>query len=467
MNKQQKRKITHILLPIVCSLVCIALCCTAYLLFFSPKITFKENPAKLEIHDTFENTQFVSDLRRLTWKEIKVKGSINTNKLGTYTLTYKAKNHSFDLKVQVKDTKKPIVEAQEQSISLESKPTPASFIKHIEDATKTKVSFQENYVFDKLGDKKIFLVVEDEGKNITKVETIAHVLPKDITAPVLQVHDFEIVQGGEIDVLSGVSANDDRDGNVEVQVDTADFDKNIPGTYAITYRAVDKAGNEASATATIRVLQPVSPGDKVIYLTIDDGPSANTPKILEILNRYNVKATFFVTGQFPGYASYIGEEYRQGHAIGLHTYSHRYQDLYASDGAYFADLQNISDLVKAQTGVESRIIRFPGGASNTISANYNTGIMSRLTKEVLNRGYQYFDWNSTCGDGNSSTSTASLIEQTKSYNGSQLTFLMHDHAGSHTTVEALPVIIEYYKNRGYTFKTLSTAVPAHHHSVNN
>ncbi|WP_455793243.1 polysaccharide deacetylase family protein [Amedibacillus sp. YH-ame10] len=467
MNKHRKRKITHILIPIVCTMVGIALCSIAYLFFFAPKVYFIENPIKLEIHDTYENKQFVSDLRNLKWNDIKVHGSINTNKLGTYTLTYKAKNHTFDLKVEVKDTKKPIVEAQEQSISLETNPTAQSFIKHIEDATKTKVSFKESYVFDKVGDKKIVLVVQDEGKNKTEVETIVHILPKDTTAPVIQVHDFEIVQGGEIDVLSGICANDDRDGSVEVQADTAGFDKNTPGTYTVKYHAVDKSGNEANASATIRVLQPVAPGDKVIYLTIDDGPSANTPKILEILNRYNVKATFFVTGQSLGYASYIGEEYRQGHAIGLHTYSHRYQDVYANDGAYFADLQKISDLVKAQTGEESRIIRFPGGASNTISKNYNTGIMSRLTKEVLNRGYQYFDWNSTCGDGNSNTSTASLIEQTKQYNGSQLTFLMHDHAGSYTTVEALPAIIEYYKNRGYTFRTLSTAVPAHHHSVNN
>ena len=116
--------------------------------------------------------------------------------------------------------------------------------------------------------------------------------------------------------------------------------------------------------------------EKVVYLTLDDGPSKNTQAVLDILDKYNAKATFFVTGAMPEYT------------IGMHTYSHDYAKVYASVDAYFQDLDQIGQLVKEEIGYVPCFIRFPGGSSNTISASCTKGIMTTLTQEVQARGYQ-------------------------------------------------------------------------------
>lgn len=136
---------------------------------------------------------------------------------------------------------------------------------------------------------------------------------------------------------------------------------------------------------------------KVVYLTFDDGPSPNTPRIIDILNENGVKATFFVKngGKYNGYMKNITES---GNQIALHSYSHNYPQVYASEQAFFDDLQKISDLVYNETGVRTNIFRFPGGSSNTISRKYSPGIMTTLTKEVQEKGYCYFDWNVSSGD---------------------------------------------------------------------
>ena len=135
---------------------------------------------------------------------------------------------------------------------------------------------------------------------------------------------------------------------------------------------------------------------KVIYLTFDDGPSNYTEDILNILDKYDVKATFFVTcsGSLDKYAKKIIEK---GHTLGLHTCTHRYNTIYSSEENYFNDLNSISNKVEELTGYKSKYIRFPGGSSNTIS-RFNKGIMTRLTQKVTEDGYKYYDWNIDSGD---------------------------------------------------------------------
>ena len=212
-----------------------------------------------------------------------------------------------------------------------------------------------------------------------------------------------------------------------------------------------------------------APQTKTVYLTFDDGPSANTQPVLDILDQYGIKATFFVTGINPDYLSMISECYRRGHTIGMHTYSHDYEQVYASVDAYWQDLGQIADVVRQQIGYVPCFIRFPGGSSNTISANYTLGIMSELAQEVVNEGYQYYDWDASCGDGAVHTADE-LVEATKAdtaYGYQSIVFLMHDGAEKQTTVEALPRIIEYFQSEGYTFAPIdrSTCVP--HHGIGN
>ncbi len=212
----------------------------------------------------------------------------------------------------------------------------------------------------------------------------------------------------------------------------------------------------------------VEPTQKTCYLTFDDGPSNNTLKILDILKQYNVKATFFVVGD--ANLDYLPRIHNEGHAVALHAYNHTYSKIYQSTEAYFDDLKKISDAVKAKIGVESKVIRFPGGSSNTVSKSYCSGIMTELSQETLKRGYVYFDWNvdSTDASGNN-VPVEQLIENIQRYGGhsSQDVVLMHDTGAKGTTVEALPQIIEYYQSQGYTFAPITVNTPPCTHGINN
>lgn len=216
---------------------------------------------------------------------------------------------------------------------------------------------------------------------------------------------------------------------------------------------------------------------KVAYLTFDDGPSKNTLSILKVLKKYNVKATFFVTAQNLDCIDYLKQVAADGHTIGLHTYSHDYKKIYSNTDEYFKDLQKIHDLVKKTTGVDARVMRFPGGSSNTISENYNNGIMTQLTKMVVDKGYSYFDWNCDSTDAEFKNDTGrgrpvnTLVSNTVNSAGSQkhICVLMHDTWAKKTTADALPKIIEQLKKKGYIFDKLTVDTPADdfRHHVNN
>lgn len=208
---------------------------------------------------------------------------------------------------------------------------------------------------------------------------------------------------------------------------------------------------------------------KIMYLTFDDGPSQHTQEVLDILKKYNAKATFFVTGEKKEYEYLIKEEYKQGHAIGIHTFSHDYGKIYSSPEAYFKDIEKMNDVIEKQIGHKVKILRFPGGSSNTVSRKYCDGIMTQLTKDVLDKGYQYYDWNASNGDGNSNLSVSTLVDTGQKEVGEQevVMVLMHDGAGSEETVKALPSLLEYYQKQGYEFRIIDDSTPEFHHHVNN
>lgn len=206
--------------------------------------------------------------------------------------------------------------------------------------------------------------------------------------------------------------------------------------------------------------------EKVVYLTFDDGPSDKTQAVLDILDKYKVKATFFVTGHMPEYRPMIKKAYKQGHTIALHTYSHDYQQVYSSVDAYFQDLEAVGQVVKEQIGYVPCFIRFPGGASNTISANYCSGIMSAIAPMVQERGYQYYDWNCSSGDGGVHTAEE-LVQGATSSSENNIMILCHDATTKQTTVDALPKIIEHYQALGYTFKAIDRSSYVVQHGIGN
>lgn len=206
---------------------------------------------------------------------------------------------------------------------------------------------------------------------------------------------------------------------------------------------------------------------RVAYLTFDDGPSSNTDEILNILDYYNVKATFFVI-----YHKDMEEQYKaivdRGHTIALHTYTHDYSKVYRSETAFFNEITRISDYVYSVTGVRSRIIRFPGGSSNTVSNHYCRDIMQTLKVSVPKNGYAYHDWNVDTGDAAANNlAPEKMVENVKKsltkYRKPDI--LMHDSgATKRTTVEALPEIIEYIYSQGYRMERLELDSYAVHHN---
>jgi len=211
-------------------------------------------------------------------------------------------------------------------------------------------------------------------------------------------------------------------------------------------------------------------GNKICFLTFDDGPNMYTEKILTTLKQYNVKATFFVTqqnGVSVQYKHLIKRAYDEGHAIGVHTASHEYSQIYKSEAAYLADFNKMNGVIKSLIGKEVDIFRFPGGSSNAVSKSYCRGIMSKLVVTMTKKGYQYFDWNVGSGDANYPTPNSSTIARNV-INGckgrSSACVLMHDKS---VTANALPTIIVELKKQGFVFLPLTVDNYGYHHGLNN
>ena len=286
----------------------------------------------------------------------------------------------------------------------------------------------------------------------------------DKTAPEITLNGGSVVRlkiGEQYEEL-GATVTDDCD-EVELIINNKG-DINNKGQYYVIYSASDSSHNLATVTRQVNVA-PEYHG--TIYLTFDDGPGIYTNDLLDILAKYDVKATFFVTGA--GDDETILREFKEGHAIGLHTISHSYAHIYSSVENFFDDLYAVQDRVRGITGYTSQIMRFPGGSSNTVSRRYDGGgrIMSTLVSEVENRGFTYFDWNVTSGDAGGATSAEevgdNVIDRLIEYGESVV--LQHDVKGF--SVDAVERIIQYGLENGYEFKKLSADSFTAHHGVNN
>ncbi len=190
-------------------------------------------------------------------------------------------------------------------------------------------------------------------------------------------------------------------------------------------------------------------GQKV-YLTFDDGPSTYTGELLDVLKENNVKATFFVVyNDDPEAQKYYKQIVEDGHSIGMHSYSHVYDQVYASKESFEEDVTQIHDYIKNETGVDTHLYRFPGGSSNQVSKVDMQELMGYLN----DKGYVYFDWNSLSGDAvDASLTPDELNDNILGYvhaNAGDSVILMHDLQNNHATIEALPALIKTLKEEGY------------------
>ncbi|MGN1411797.1 MAG: polysaccharide deacetylase family protein [Oscillospiraceae bacterium] len=200
-------------------------------------------------------------------------------------------------------------------------------------------------------------------------------------------------------------------------------------------------------------------GDKVVYLTFDDGPWSGTPEVLDLLDEYDVKATFFVTAQFfeneDDLINAIKQLHDRGHEVCVHTYSHEYHDIYNSVSDYLDDYKKMDDIILKATGERSHVFRFPGGSNNV----YGKHIREDLIREMNSRGFVYQDWNAYDGgcDGYSIDSMIySAVNECISQDKSIL--LMHDTKAQSFILDTLPSIISQIKDAGYRFDVLDGTV---------
>ena len=200
--------------------------------------------------------------------------------------------------------------------------------------------------------------------------------------------------------------------------------------------------------------------NKIAYLTFDDGPSENTLNILDILDKYQIKATFFVVG--PSYKlknDLLTQIVNRGHKLAIHSYEHNYSEIYQSKEAYIKDFELCLKWIKKITGTVPTFYRFPGGSSNTITSK--SRIVS-IINELYSRGFTHVDWNIDSFDSHYNKDTNAIIKSTinclKTNETNKIysqTILMHDNTKKVATIEALPQIIEYFQNKGYTFEPLN------------
>lgn len=193
----------------------------------------------------------------------------------------------------------------------------------------------------------------------------------------------------------------------------------------------------------------------IAYLTFDDGPSDNTLKLLDILDKYNVKATFFVNYK-PGYDNVYKEIVKRGHVLANHTYDHNYKEIYSSPDAFIDNILKLDKKLEEITGVApSKILRFPGGSNTDFITKANA---DKIQAKLSELGYVYFDWNVDSTDASALTQPknsvlSGVLNGVEYVNTANI--LMHDTNMKYTTLEAMPEIIEGLKAKGYRFKPLS------------
>lgn len=408
--------------------------------------------------------------------DVVTEGNVDTSRLGTYEIRYVATHERWQTEVsrtvEIVDTVAPKIWLAE---------SPGSYVIPGEPYEEFGFMARDNYdgdltaevLISVLNDRVVYRVEDSSGNKAEASRELVYYdpIPPEIT---LKGDSTITLAYGKAYVEPGYTAADNCEGDITDRVQiSGSVNSTRPGTYTITYTVSDRYGNTDTQVRTVKVKarilpkpqqSEVTPAGKVIYLTFDDGPSAHTERLLGILKKYNVKATFFVINT--GYSHLIGDIVAQGHSIAAHSYSHNYNKIYASEEAYFDDLNRILSVIKDKSGVSTKLIRFPGGSSNTVS-RFNPGIMSRLTNEVVDKGYRYFDWNVSSGDAGSADTAKKVFDNVingiKGRNVSVV--LQHDTKGF--SVDAVEDIIIWGLENGYTFLPLGSTSPTAAHGLNN
>lgn len=410
--------------------------------------------------------------------QVKVYSNVDTSTLGEYTVIYELPYFKWHFQyiryVNVVDNINPEIVLngeEEQSISYQQTYQEEGYTaKDNYDGDITdKVEVYSEFVDD--NNVVIHYQVKDSSGNSTEV--IRKINYFDNIKPDIELIGDETIYltvGQEYEE-QGATATDERDGDLTEKIQIqGTVDTTVEGIYPIIYSVIDNSDNEAVEVRQVIVKNTEEVSEGTIYLTFDDGPSKSiTPYLLDVLKEKGIKATFFILDYGESTEYLVKRIVEEGHSIGIHGGSHDYAQVYSSPDAYLNALDEMKEKIKNSTGVETNIIRFPGGSSNTVSRKYYKGIMTTLTKEVLLRDYRYYDWNVASGDSGDAQTSEEVYENV--INGLDKDkinmVLMHDFGGNEKTLEAVPKIIDYAISNGYTFEKITNTTPMIMQEVQN
>lgn len=477
--KETYKKLIPVLLA--AAALAAALFTALFLIYFNGRHLTVELEGKhkmiLEAGEAYHEPGFSAHIGKTVIKDVTIEGSVDEKAVGeyilTYTAVYKGKTACAKRTVRIKDTTAPIISVNSQiEIPIGLAPDKASVEYTASDSFEGDITDRVTLTYN--DDAVILTVCDNSGNRCEK--KVKFIRVPDTVAPKIKLSGgITFVRLGDSFKDSGCSASDNIDGDITANVKISGVSNlDSAGDYTAVYTVKDSSGNIASAERKVIVFDPEKVAaaptqeNRNIYLTFDDGPCIYTPQILDVLSYYGVKATFFVTNQKPEYQDLIAREAREGHSIAIHTYSHNYA-VYSDTETYFNDLNAMNEVIKAQTGSYTRLVRFPGGSSNMISKRYRTGIMKQLAGMLTEKGYIYFDWNISSGDA--AGTAASRNPQTvannviRSLGDDSYVVLMHDI--NKANISSLPIIIEYGLSNGYCFLPLNENSPTVHHTINN
>lgn len=405
--------------------------------------------------------------------EIRRETDLNEGKLGKYTITYSAEllncQASAQREIRVIDTKAPTITLTEdpegtleEGVIYQEAGFTASD-NYDGDLTARVVRTEEPGLV-------IYAVTDSSGNPAVAKRKIPL---RDMVLPEIQLEggeDYVITLGTRYEE-PGFTATDNVDGDVTAMVQVeGEVDWLTAGIYPITYTVSDSCENTTVVTRNVEVAaqewtDTVYPEGKVVYLTFDDGPSAYTSELLDVLDAYGAKATFFVVGS--GSGNMMRQIVKRGHSIGIHTVSHDYGQIYSSPEAYFDDLMKMQSIIYDHTGVKTTLMRFPGGSSNLVSRHSCEGIMTFLTQAVQDAGFQYFDWNVYSGDAGETKRTEKVVENVIGGIQEHRVSIVLQHDIHKYSVDAVEDILRWGKRNGYKFLALQNDSPGFHHDLNN
>ena len=395
--------------------------------------------------------------------DVRIEGTVDNAKLGVYKITYYAEylwlSATAEREVHVLDTTAPVIELTTKD---------GHFTKPGEPYEEEGFTATDDYDGDithlvertEADGKVIYKVTDSSGNETMIIRTIeyADVVPPEI---VLKGETSLTLTEGGTYTEPGFTATDDVDGDITDRVEISGaVDCDTPGTYTITYTVKDSFGNVTTVTRTVKVKAVYQPpsnntgdGEKVIYLTFDDGPGPYTQKLLDILAKYDVKATFFVVNTDYNMKTLLKNIVDAGHSIGIHSVTHEYDDIYASEEAFFNDLYTMQGIIEDCTGVTTMLSRFPGGSLNAKRPG-----LENVTQKLKDQGFRYFDWHVDSEDW-MDKNTEMTIDKIISRIGNRQSVIVLQHDIHATSVDAVEEVILWGLQNGYKFLPLTTSSP--------